>query len=127
MSDTEYSENERDSVFTDAASGTGTDTASRAKRQLSVSEMARNLERKRPKNSKTKKAGGAKSPQSRAEADTGGVNVTLEAIKDLIEKGNHHVIEALERKFEEGKMFQMFFQDPKVAEKLLIRNLSNIC
>lgn len=101
MSDTECSDYDQDSVFTDAASGTGTDTTkrhSRTKRQLSVSEMARNLERKRQKN--IKRPGDDKSPRQRKEADSARAGVTLEAIKDLIEKGNNHVIQVLERKFE---------------------------
>ena len=49
MSEIDISDNDQDSVFTDAASGAETDTTSRGKRQLSVSEMARNLERKRQK------------------------------------------------------------------------------
>ena len=81
-----------DSVFTEDPCASDSSTGGK-KRQLSVTEMARKIERKKQKNM----SGGRKSPTQGESASSPAV--TLEAIKELIQAGNDHVISALDKKF----------------------------
>ena len=94
-----------DSVFADCHSGN--DGASARKRQMSVPEMVRQVERKRAKRQLTSHKSKSRSPRDRArprvadarQAAASQPEVTLEAIQQLIETGNVRIIEALEKRF----------------------------
>lgn len=110
-----------DAVFTDAASGT--DGASR-KRQLSVTEMARRLERKKAKNQN----GAIKSPrqkEARGESAVHDSPVTLHAIQSLIEAGNNRVIQVLEAKFAHCERRLEMLEAENMEKDLVIKKLSD--
>ena len=102
-SDSERESDRDDSVFADCHSGN--DGAAARKRQMSVPEMVRQVERKRAK----RQLGGHKSRSPRERARPRATDarqpaaalseVTLPAIEQLIEAGNARIIEALEKRF----------------------------
>ncbi|KAF0303684.1 hypothetical protein FJT64_024337 [Amphibalanus amphitrite] len=93
-----------DSVFADCPSGNDSVPGAR-KRQMSVPEMVRQVERKRAKRQLVghKSRSPRERPRPRAAAPAGPARaqseVTLEAIQKLIEAGNANIIEALETRF----------------------------
>ena len=103
-SETDRDSDRDDSVFADCPSGYDSASGAR-KRQMSVPEMVRQVQKKRAKRQLSGRK--SRSPPERGQprgAGTGGAapaqsEVTLQAIQQLIEAGNTRIIEALEARF----------------------------
>ena len=103
-SESDRDSDREDSVFTDCPSGNDSLPGQR-KRQMSVPEMVREVERKRAKRQLASRK--SRSPRERKQPRAAGpgrtapaqAEVTLQAIQQLIEAGNTRVIKALEARF----------------------------
>lgn len=116
MSESE-SERDRECVFTDAAEDTDSATGRNRKRQLSVTEMAKNIEKKRNTQRKSPRKNTARSGESNP--------VTLDAIKSLIQAGNKEVIAAFEAKFATMQRKIEILEAENHDKSLMIEGLKN--
>ena len=133
LSDSEC-ESDRESPFADCHPASGTDSASGCrKRQLSMPEMARQLQTKKPRRthpgrrsrSPTDFARGRRPDRSAGESPAAlGTAVTLEAIQRLIQVGNQTVIAAFDAKFAQMERRLEIVEAENLEKDVEIRRLS---
>lgn len=118
------------SAFEDAGTDRNRDSSTGRKRQASVPEMVKVLERKKRKRRESGKSTPRKSPEASALADlavSGGVNLnseTLEVIKRMIDTGIGKVIESMEKQFESMQNRITILESENMDKDAEIRRLS---